>query len=217
LVLLTGSQGVNGGGWAHYVGQEKVRPLEGFQQIAFANDWVKSPKLMNGTSFFYFATEQFRYEYDFDDRETDWGSQYSTMHPDDFNAMSARLGWLPSFPSLSQNTLDVMKDAREKNSDDKAVTDYIAKQLVDGDLEFAIEHPNDPRNFPRVFFNWRSNLLGDSGKGHEYFVKHLIGGDDSVLTDTKHSWQPEDIYVDEIPPEGKTDLFVSIDFRMTSS
>src|SRR5699024_9711257 len=26
LVLLTGSQGVNGGGWAHYVGQEKVRP-----------------------------------------------------------------------------------------------------------------------------------------------------------------------------------------------
>ncbi len=31
LVLLTGSQGVNGGGWAHYVGQEKVRPLEGFQ------------------------------------------------------------------------------------------------------------------------------------------------------------------------------------------
>src|SRR5699024_3460891 len=39
LVLLTGSQGVNGGGWAHYVGQEKVRPLEGWQQVAFAKDW----------------------------------------------------------------------------------------------------------------------------------------------------------------------------------
>ena len=24
LVVLTGCQGVNGGGWAHYVGQEKV-------------------------------------------------------------------------------------------------------------------------------------------------------------------------------------------------
>ena len=217
LVLLTGSQGVNGGGWAHYVGQEKVRPLEGFSQIAFANDWVKAPRFMNGTSFFYFATEQFRYEYDFDERETDWGSQYSNMHPADFNALSARLGWLPSFPSLSQNTLDVMKDARAKHSDDKAVTEYIAKQLVDGNLEFAMENPNDPRNFPRVFFNWRSNLLGDSGKGHEYFVKHLIGSKDTVLSDPEQSWQPKDVKISEKPPEGKTDLFVSMDFRMTSS
>ncbi|MEC0685505.1 molybdopterin-dependent oxidoreductase, partial [Bacillus haynesii] len=29
LVLLVGAQGVNGGGWAHYVGQEKLRPAEG--------------------------------------------------------------------------------------------------------------------------------------------------------------------------------------------
>lgn len=39
LVLLTGSQGVNGGGWAHYVGQEKVRPYEGWQTVAMAKDW----------------------------------------------------------------------------------------------------------------------------------------------------------------------------------
>ncbi len=26
LTTLTGCQGVNGGGWAHYVGQEKCRP-----------------------------------------------------------------------------------------------------------------------------------------------------------------------------------------------
>src|SRR5699024_3749040 len=51
LVLLTGSQGVNGGGWAHYVGQEKVRPLEGWQQVAFAGDWVKPPRQQNGTSY----------------------------------------------------------------------------------------------------------------------------------------------------------------------
>jgi nitrate reductase alpha subunit len=24
-------------------------------------------------------------------------------------------------------------------------------------------------------FVWRSNLLGSSGKGHEYFLKHLLG------------------------------------------
>ncbi|PFO08380.1 nitrate reductase subunit alpha [Bacillus sp. AFS076308] len=217
LVLLTGSQGVNGGGWAHYVGQEKVRPLEGFSQIAFANDWVKSPRFMNGTSFFYFATEQFRYEYEKREEETEWGSQYSNMHPADFNALSARLGWLPSFPQLSQNSLDIVKEARTRHKDDHAVIKDITKQLVEGKLDFAIENPNDPRNFPRVFFNWRSNLLGDSGKGHEYFVKHLIGSQDSVLGDPTNSWQPEHVNLSEKPPEGKTDLFVSMDFRMTSS
>nr|WP_304503424.1 molybdopterin-dependent oxidoreductase [Agrilactobacillus composti] len=30
LVLLTGCEGVSGGGWAHYVGQEKLRPQEGW-------------------------------------------------------------------------------------------------------------------------------------------------------------------------------------------
>ncbi|MDM5189126.1 nitrate reductase subunit alpha [Bacillus sp. DX4.1] len=217
LVLLTGSQGVNGGGWAHYVGQEKVRPLEGFSQIAFANDWVKSPRFMNGTSFFYFVTEQFRYEYEKNEEETEWGSKYTNKHPADFNVLSARLGWLPSFPQFSQNSLDVMKDARARNSDDNELIKDVAKQLTDGTLDWAIENPNDPRNFPRIFFNWRSNLLGDSGKGHEYFVKHLIGSDDSVLSDVEQSWQPEDVNITEKPPEGKTDLFVSMDFRMTSS
>ena len=32
-------QGVNGGGWAHYVGQEKCRPIEGWNTVAFAKDW----------------------------------------------------------------------------------------------------------------------------------------------------------------------------------
>ncbi len=217
LVILTGSQGVNGGGWAHYVGQEKVRPLEGFSQIAFANDWVKSPRFMNGTSFFYFATEQFRYEYEKNEEETEWGSKYTNKHPADFNALSVRLGWLPSFPQFSQNSLEVMKDARARNSDDNELIKDVAKQLTDRTLDWAIENPNDPRNFPRVFFNWRSNLLGDSGKGHEYFVKHLIGSDDSVLSDMEQSWQPEDVNITEKAPEGKTDLFVSMDFRMTSS
>ena len=45
LVLLVGAQGVNGGGWAHYVGQEKLRPAEGWQTIAMAKDWQGPPKL----------------------------------------------------------------------------------------------------------------------------------------------------------------------------
>jgi len=218
LVLLTGSQGVNGGGWAHYVGQEKVRPLEGWQQIAFANDWLKPQRLQNGTSFFYFATDQFRYEVRENDVQQAWGGRFAGMHPADFNAMAARLGWLPTFPQFSQNSLELVKEARSRGAQtDQAVIDDVVKRIQDNQIEWAIENPDDPRNFPRVFFNWRSNLLGDSGKGHEYFVKHLVGADDHVLADPEHSWQPQTVKTAGVAPEGKADLLISIDFRMTSS
>ncbi|MFE2324147.1 molybdopterin-dependent oxidoreductase [Streptomyces sp. NPDC059385] len=62
LLLLTGCQGVNGGGWAHYVGQEKVRPFAGWQQLATASDWVRPSRQMAGTPYWYLHTDQWRYE-----------------------------------------------------------------------------------------------------------------------------------------------------------
>jgi nitrate reductase alpha subunit len=68
-------------------------------------------------------------------------------------------------------------------------------------------------------FVWRSNLLGSSGKGHEYFMKHLLG--------TTHGVQGKDLGVDEAKPaevqwhdkapEGKLDLLVTLDFRMSTT
>ena len=34
LLMLTGCMGRNGGGWAHYVGQEKCRPITGWVSLA---------------------------------------------------------------------------------------------------------------------------------------------------------------------------------------
>ena len=45
----------------------------------------------------------------------------------------------------------------------------------------SCEDPDDPANWPRNLFVWRSNLLGSSGKGHEYFLKHLLGTSHGVL------------------------------------
>ena len=45
LIMFCGTEGVNGGGWAHYVGQEKLRPVEGWGGIMTANDWSKAPRL----------------------------------------------------------------------------------------------------------------------------------------------------------------------------
>ncbi len=39
------TKGRNGGGWAHYVGQEKLRLAEGWQRIMTGLDWKKPPRL----------------------------------------------------------------------------------------------------------------------------------------------------------------------------
>ena len=60
LLNLTGSMGRNGGGWAHYVGQEKVRPITGWISLANALDWSRPPRTQPGTSYWYMHTDQWR-------------------------------------------------------------------------------------------------------------------------------------------------------------
>ena len=64
LTTLTGCQGVNGGGWAHYVGQEKVRPITGYATLAAALDWARPPRQMIQTAYWYLHTDQWRYDHD---------------------------------------------------------------------------------------------------------------------------------------------------------
>ena len=62
MLMMCGCIGKSGGGWAHYVGQEKLRPQTGWTPLAFALDWIRPPRQMNSTSFFYAHTDQWRYE-----------------------------------------------------------------------------------------------------------------------------------------------------------
>ena len=70
---------------------------------------------------------------------------------------------------------------------------------------------------------WRSNLFGSIAKGNEYFLKNLLGTHSNVLgTDGEGGENPETPRPSEVawhddPPEGKLDLLVSADFRMTST
>ncbi|HKS71182.1 MAG TPA: molybdopterin-dependent oxidoreductase, partial [Ktedonobacterales bacterium] len=218
LVMLCGCEGVNGGGWAHYVGQEKVRPLAGWQTLAFALDWVRPPRQQSGTPFFYMATDQWRYERH---RPADLASATGRglldgMHIADINALGARLGWLPSFPSFDRSTLDLVDEARQGGWEP---ADYVVEELKAGRLRFACEDPDAPGNHPKVLTVWRANLLGSSGKGHEYFLKHLLGTtDDQVRAEeSPPELRPRDVVWREQAPEGKLDLLTTIDFRMTSN
>ncbi len=219
LVLLTGSQGVNGGGWAHYVGQEKVRPLEGWTTLAFGLDWNRPPRQHAGTSFFYFATDQFRYEEPLEPVSgIPTSGRFRETHPADMQALASRLGWLPAYPQWTKNPIKVVEEARAAGAaDTDGIIRHVTGQLVRGELEWAVEHPDAPQNFPRVLFVWRSNLLGASGKGHEYFLRHMLGARGHVLGNPENSWQAETVQASEPLPEGKLDLLVDVDFRMTSS
>ncbi|MCM3567761.1 nitrate reductase subunit alpha [Neobacillus mesonae] len=219
LVLFVGAQGVNGGGWAHYVGQEKLRPVEGWQTIATAKDWNASAKLQNGTSFFYFTTDQWRYE------EQPVSEHISPIyqkarydHYADYNVMAARLGWLPSYPTFNENGIDLYKQAVNAGSKTtEEIGQYVAQQLKERKLQFSIEDPDNPVNFPRNLFVWRSNLISSSGKGHEYFLKHLLGTTHGLLNEDDESLRPEEIkWLDEAP-EGKLDLMINLDFRMAGT
>jgi nitrate reductase alpha subunit len=69
-------------------------------------------------------------------------------------------------------------------------------------------------------FFWRSNVLGASGKGHEYFLKHLVGSLHGVIgTDEEAAGhdRPKDVFWREEAPVGKLDLMVNIDFRMSTT
>jgi nitrate reductase alpha subunit len=218
LVMLCGCEGVGGGGWAHYVGQEKVRPLSGWQTVAFALDWTRPPRQQSGTPFFYLATEQWRYERV---RPADFASPLGRglldgRHIADVNALGARLGWLPSFPSFSRSSLDLVDEAETTG---REPAEHVVEELRSGRLRFACEDPGAPENWPRVMTVWRANILGSSGKGHEYFLRHLLGTPENAVRaeESPPELRPREVTWREEPVEGKLDLLTTIDFRMTSN
>jgi nitrate reductase / nitrite oxidoreductase, alpha subunit len=217
LTTLTGCQGVNGGGWAHYVGQEKVRPITGYTALATASDWSRPARLMIQTAYWYLHTDQFRYD-PFSAAELAAGTAggaFASRATADVIAQSARMGWMPSYPTFDRNPLTLADDARAAG---QGVAGYVAGELAAGRLRFAAEDPDAPANFPRVLTIWRANLLGSSAKGNEYFLRHLLGTDSAVrAAEAPPQARPREVTWHEQAPTGKLDLLLTLDFRMTSS
>lgn len=215
LTTITGTQGRNGGGWAHYVGQEKIRPIMGFQHMAFALDWHRPPRHMNQTAYWYVNTSQYRYDtFDADDLDAGTGV-FAGRTVMDLLAQSVRLGWTPSYPTFDRSSLQLADDAAAAGMEAPA---YVASQLKAGTLRFAVEDPEHEDNHPRVLSLWRSNLLGSSAKGNEYFLRHLLGTDSAATAvEAPPDKRPRDVDWPDRAAEGRLDLLTTIDFRMTSS
>ena len=114
MLVFCGCVGQSGGGWSHYVGQEKLRPQTGWLPLAFALDWSRPPRQMNSTSYFYNHASQWRY------RKTDRagaavaaGRRQQIQRPASSTSTSVpeRMGWLPSAPQLNVNPLTIKQQA----------------------------------------------------------------------------------------------------------
>ncbi|MDR7342444.1 nitrate reductase alpha subunit [Pantoea alhagi] len=219
MLVFCGCVGQTGGGWAHYVGQEKLRPQTGWMPLAFALDWTRPPRQMNSTSYFYAHASQWRFE------KLSIGELLSPIAQKqkftgqliDFNVRAERMGWLPSAPQLNINPLRIAGLAKEAG---QPPVDYTVAALKSGKLRFACEQPDDGNNHPRNLFIWRSNLLGSSGKGHEYLLKYLLGTDSGIQGEEcigKGDAIPEEVEWQTKALEGKLDLLVTLDFRMSTT
>jgi nitrate reductase / nitrite oxidoreductase, alpha subunit len=227
-LMLTGSVGRNGGGLAHYVGQEKLVNQASWSSIAFALDWKMVPRHQNSPSFHYVHSDQWRYErgyraYDslpgeepLDRRDPD-GLQEAD-HTVDHQVRAVRRGWLPFFPQFDRSSLDVAREARAKGAGSEAeVVKHTVEELSAGRLKMAVEKPDAPECWPRLWFIWRGNAIGSSAKGHEYFLKHYLGTHSGSIAEECADGHTAELDASQPAPTGKMDLIVDLNFRMDTT
>ncbi len=221
-LMFCGCVGVNGGGLAHYVGQEKLAPMESWSAIAFARDWYPAARQQNAPSWHYIHSDQWRYEKEFTDYHTvpqnGRPDSIARGHTADLQVRAVRNGWLPFYPQFDRNPLDVVRQARAAGAKSpEEITAWIVTQLKERKLRFAVEDPDAPENWPRVWFIWRGNALLSSAKGHEYFLKHYLGTHTNAIAEDLARDSVREIVWRDPAPQGKMDLVVDLNFRMDTS
>ncbi len=221
-LMFCGCVGVNGGGLAHYVGQEKLAPGESWGSIAMGKDWFPAVRLQNAPSWHYVHTDQWRYEKSFTDYHTVPRNQPENSlaqgHTMDVQARAVRSGWLPFYPQFNKSSLEIPREAEAagaRSNDD--IVKHVVDQLKSGDLQFSVEDPDAEENWPRVWYIWRGNALMSSSKGHEYFLKHYLGTHTNAIAEDLAEDSVREIKWHENAPQGKMDLVVDLNFRMDTS
>lgn len=218
--MLTGCNGRNGGGMNHYVGQEKLAPVDSWGTIMSGKDHGTVPRLQQAPIWHYINSSQWRY----DNNQADYNNVPNDAHPlarkhsADWVLMAVRNGWLPFFPQYNKSNLDIARDARKEGAQTEAeIRDYVVRQLKNKELEYSVADPDDPINFPRNWFIWRGNALMSSAKGHEYMLNHYLGTHHNDIANEVAGNYVTDIKYREKSPSGKMDLVVDINFRMDTS
>ena len=181
MLVMCGCVGQSGGGWSHYVGQEKLRPQSGWLPLAFGLD-LEPPAAPDEFDLGFLRAyrpvalrDARRVRNSFADRAGGpVGRRIDRLQ------CARRTHGMAAVRAATagESARSTRKQAAASGLEAK---DYVAKALKSGALKLACDDPDNPQNWPRNLFVWRSNLLGASGKGHEYFLKHLLGTKHGVM------------------------------------
>lgn len=219
-LILCGCVGKNGGGWNHYVGQEKLAPMAAWAAIAFATDWGGPPRLQNAPSFHYVHSSQWRYDAPFREMCPVASADHPMArgHTVDKQALAVRLGWLPCYPQFNRSNHALVAEAEAAGArTDDEIRDHVVQELAARRLRFSMEDPDNPASYPRVWYIWRGNALQASAKGHEYFLKHYLGTHHSELAEEVAGSSVEEVVWHDQVELGKLDLVIDLNFRMDTS
>lgn len=140
---------------------------------------------MTGTSYWYMHTDQWRNDGYSAASLASSLSRGTLDHEHNASTPSrtcaARLDAVLS--AVRPQLLDVADDARQAvdRGDADSASSYVAQHLSDGTLTPSITDVDAPENWPRTLVLWRSNLMGSSAKGNEYFLRNLLGTHNNVL------------------------------------
>ncbi len=219
LVLLCGCQGVNGGGWAHYVGQEKVRPITGWSTLAFALDWNRPPRQQATTPFWFLSATSGATSArgPASTRPRSGAGRSTDMHLADCNALAARLGWMPSYPTFDRNPLDLADEAEAEG----LAARRLRRPRAEG--RAAALRRRGPRrarattracsrsgartcSAPRARATSTSSATCSASRTRR-----------SATSEAGEEFRPQEVVWREEAPTGKLDLFTTIDFRMNGS
>ena len=202
--MLTGCNGKNGGGMNHYVGQEKLAPMDSWSTIMSSKDWGTAPRLQQGPIWHYINSCQWRYDGNQKYYNSRPDNKLANMHSADWAVKAVKNGWMPYYPQYSKSNFDIVKDAQAAgHTTDDAIRDHMVSQLKSGELKHAITEPDREINFPRIWFIWKGNAIGTSAKGHEYFLDHYLGTHSNKIADEVAEECVEDIEFTKEAPKVK--------------
>lgn len=217
-LMFCGCVGKNGGGLNHYVGQEKLAPMDSWSTITFAKDWGMVPRLQQAPLWHYINTCQYRYDGHFSTYNTVPENEMTHGHLADLIFKSVRMGWMPFYPQFDKNTLEICREAVEKGAtNDQEIINYVLEKLKSKEIGYAAGDPDAEINFPRLWYIWRGNAITGSMKGHEYAFKHYLGTHSNLIAKDIQEEKTKEVKWHDIAPEGKMDLVVDLNFRMDSS
>jgi nitrate reductase alpha subunit len=212
LTTMTGCQGINGGGWAHYVGQEKCA----------ADDRLGAVRLRPATGSGRPADDRHGLLVPLDRpvavRRA--AAPICSRRPSaKACSQAARLrtpcrvgqasGWMPSYPTFNRNPLDLCDEARPRRAKSpRRLRRPTAQERRP--CTSPCEDPDAPENFPRVISVWRANLLGFVRQGQRVLpeapARCRLG---NAAPRRAPRERPRDIVWRDEAPSGKLDLLVT--------